>query len=65
VVKLQKTNVVGRDLMSAPGKGRSQGRLPGTDLAGEGDAAPCNVDRRRMERGNSALVAQHSERGAE
>ena len=51
--------------MPAPGKGRNQSRLAGTRRADKGDATVRNVNGRRMERRNSALMAQHSERGTE
>src|SRR5262249_17969905 len=61
----QEANVVGDDLMPAPSKPCGQRRLAGTGLADKSDKTVRNIDDRRVKRGNSSLMAQHSERGTE
>jgi hypothetical protein len=62
---LQEALVVADDLMPAPGKGRNQSRLASAGRADKGNAPVRNIDCRRMERRNSALMTQRSEHGTE
>jgi len=64
-LKLQEANVIGDDLMPALGQSGNQSRLPDAGRTDKRDATACEVNGRRVKRGNSSLMAQHSERGTQ